>query len=78
MKPLTHPQQLRSCMVYISEENSRRVHRLIVRLGSIRAATAALGVGGATFAAAREQGRMMKATHDNLLAALDRAEAKAS
>ena len=72
------PQTLRSCIVLFTEEDSARVRRLIVRLGSIKAATAALGIVGYTFEAARDQGRVMAATRDRVLAALDRVEAKAS
>ncbi len=74
-KHKTGPQQLRGDLVIVSEADSARIKRLIIRLGSIKAATAALRVGDATFQAARDQGRMMRATRTNLLAQLDRAEA---
>lgn len=71
----TGPKQLRPCVVVVSEADTARVRRLIVRLGSIRVAKAALGLGDATFDAARDQGRMLRKTRDNLLEALDRVEA---
>ena len=70
-----HPQQIRACHVMVSEADSLRVNRLIVKLGSIRAATSALGCCSATFAAARDQGRMMAKTRIVLLEALERAAA---
>ncbi len=69
------PQQLRVSTCLMTEADSLRIHRLIVKLGSIRAAMAALGCSISTFAASRDQGRMLRKTRDRLLEALARAEA---
>jgi hypothetical protein len=70
-----NPQQLRRCVVVTDEALALRIRRLIVKFGSIRKATDALGVGDSTFENARDCGRMMEATRDRLLAALEKAEA---
>lgn len=73
----TGPIYMRKCIVCVSAEDAARVRKLIVKLGSIRKAIDALGIGDSTFAAAREEGRMQKKTYDRLREALDRVEAAA-
>ena len=75
---MSNPIYLRSCVVAVSDDDTRRVLQLIIRLGSIKKATATLGVGEATFDAARGGGRMMQSTLTRLRAALDRVEGRAA
>lgn len=71
---MSNPQQMRPCVVNVTADDSVRVRMLIQRLGSIRAAKMALGISDQTFAAARDEGRMLRATYEKLLSALARAE----
>lgn len=77
MKYRTGPQQLRPCVVLLSEADSARVKRLIVREGSIARARDLLGIGDSTMAAARDCGRMLRDTRERLLEALAREEGRA-
>jgi len=60
-----------------SAADARRVTCLVIRLGGVRYAATALGIGDDTLLAARGQGRMLVKTRDRILAALDRVEAAA-
>lgn len=69
------PHTLRSCVVYVTEAEARRVRRVVVTCGSKRAASETLGVGLHTVEAAIEQGRIQRATHERLFDAVARFEA---
>ncbi len=69
------PQQLLPNVVCLSDAESARVRRLVVRLGSVRAAAVALGIGDDTLECARECGRMQRKTRQRILDALAVAEA---
>jgi hypothetical protein len=69
------PHHIRSCVVYITAEEALRVRRVVITLGW-GPAIAKLGVGKPTIEAAMEQGRMQRATHERLFAAVARYEAE--
>ncbi len=69
------PHHLRSCVVYITLEEAKRVRAVIGELGW-RVGVELLGVGKPTVQAAVEQGRMQRATHERLFAAVEKYEAE--
>ncbi len=71
----TGPRQLRSCVVVLSEEETARVRRFVVKVGLLGAARKRLGLGDFVFEAARGFGRMQSLSRLKVLAALDREEA---
>jgi len=72
-----NPQQLRPCIAMVPRETSMRVEQLVSRVGR-REAMRLLGVSAATLDAARDEGRMQRATLERLHEALAAAEASAS
>ena len=67
------PHHLRACVVYLTEDDSRRVRRIVGDLGK-RAAAELLGVGEPTLEAAMDQGRMQRATYERLFAGVAKYE----
>lgn len=57
--------------VVVDDVLMKRVRALITRVG-LRGAQSALGVGNATFAAARDRGRMKASTRERIVKELDR------
>lgn len=70
------PQQMRSCVVYVTDEEARRVRRIVVRCGGKRLASVALGVGVHTVEAALELGKIQRTTHARLFDAVTKYEAE--
>lgn len=68
------PQQFRS-MYVLSEAETKRVNRLVIREGSLARAMVRLEISAHTLAAARDFGRMQRTTKERILATLDRLEA---
>jgi len=64
---------VRSDMVYVDRETSRRFDRMCMELG-YRRTPAALGVGPATALALREQGRVQRDAYQRALARLEQWE----
>lgn len=71
--PRRGPDHLRACVAFVSKEDARRLSDVYLALGRRRCAKT-LGMGEGTIDAAMQQGRLLKATHDRLLAALARYE----
>ncbi len=71
-----NPQQLRPSVVVCTDDDARRIHKVIVKYGSIRLATKMLGIGDSTFESARANGRMLAKTRTRVLEALAREETK--
>lgn len=71
------PQQLRSCAVVMSDEETKRVRAFIVKCGSIRIARERMGMSDSVFEAARSHGRMLKSSRDKVIAALEAQEREA-
>ncbi len=72
MRPASH-RPLGDTPVLVDEALTRRVRALTHRLGR-NGAQRALGVSDATFAAARDRGRLKTETRDRIVATLDRLE----
>lgn len=70
------PHHLRSCVVYITEDEARRVKRIVAAHGWRDALAILAGIGKPTVEAAIGQGRMQRATHERLFAAVGRYEAE--
>jgi len=69
---MSNPQYLRACMVILTEQETQRLRRFVVRVGHLGRATAMLGLSSCTFDAARGYGRMQRTTRERVLAALAR------
>ena len=70
-------QHLRACTVVLSDAEALRVKRFAA-LHGVRGAAKLLGISQETFFMARDQGRMMKATRERIIEALEREEGSAS
>lgn len=75
MKVRIGPQQNRASMCTMSEGDSKRIRKLIIRTGSIEKTRLRLGIGDSTMESARACGRMQMSTRDKVLEALAREEA---
>ncbi len=71
---MSNPRYLSANLCTLTETETARVKRFIVRTGNIGRARARLGIGEQTLDAARDCGRMQIATRERLLRALDREE----
>lgn len=72
---MSRPQTLRPNMVILTESETARVKRFLVRVGRVGLAMARLGISEQTFDAARGYGRMQNTTRERVLEALAREEA---
>lgn len=70
------PHHLRSCVVYITPDESRRVKAIVLANGWKATLAILSGIGKPTVEAAVEQGRMQRTTHERLFAAVARYEAE--
>lgn len=78
MKVRYGAQQNRANHCCFSEEDGARLHKIIVRYGSINKAREAMKFGKSTMDAARACGRTTKPTYDRVIEAMGREEAKAA
>jgi hypothetical protein len=74
---MSNPRYLSANLCILTEAETARVLRFIVRTGNINRARKRLGIGEQTLDAARDCGRMQVVTRARLIAALDREEAVA-